>query len=193
MKEVQSLTGKVAALNRFVSRTTDKCMPFFKVLKKAFQWNDECEEALAKLKEYLAKPPLLSSLVMGEKLFLLSSILHYSKFDTDQRRREHLEANLLYQSGIPRSRSKLRMDGEDSLCIIGRLQKASFLFPSTPHCCHDKLAYKKDDEQDRCSETTHSMVIELGQFDIKYWPRAAIKAQVLANFIAKFTYPCKEE
>ena len=51
MKEVQSLTGKVAALNRFVFRTTDKCMPFFKVLKKAFQWNDECEEALAKLKE----------------------------------------------------------------------------------------------------------------------------------------------
>ena len=41
MKEVQSLTGKVVALNRFVSRVTDKCMPFFKVLKKAFQWNDK--------------------------------------------------------------------------------------------------------------------------------------------------------
>ena len=36
MKEVQSLTGKVAALNKFVSRATDKCMPFFKVLNKAF-------------------------------------------------------------------------------------------------------------------------------------------------------------
>ncbi|XP_030939563.1 uncharacterized protein LOC115964376 [Quercus lobata] len=60
VKEVQSLTGKVAALNRFVSRATDKCMPFFKLLKKTFQWNDECEEALAKLKEYLMKPPLLS-------------------------------------------------------------------------------------------------------------------------------------
>ena len=35
--------------------------------------------------------------------------------------------------------------------------------------------------------------IELGQFDIEYWPRATIKAQVLADFIAKFTYPCKEE
>ena len=35
--------------------------------------------------------------------------------------------------------------------------------------------------------------IELGPFDIKYRPRAAIKAQVLANFIAEFTYPCKEE
>jgi len=45
-------------------------MPFFKLLKKSFQWNDECEEALAKLKEYLTKPPLLSPSVMGEKLFL---------------------------------------------------------------------------------------------------------------------------
>ena len=36
VKEVQSLTGKVAALNRFISRVTDKCLPFFKVLNKAF-------------------------------------------------------------------------------------------------------------------------------------------------------------
>ena len=33
----------------------------------------------------------------------------------------------------------------------------------------------------------------MGQFDIEYWPRAAIKAQVLADFIAEFTYPYKEE
>jgi len=36
VKEVQSLTRKVAALNRFVFRVTHKCLPFFKVLKKAF-------------------------------------------------------------------------------------------------------------------------------------------------------------
>ena len=36
VKEVQSLIGKVAALNRFVSKVTDKCLPFFKVLKRAF-------------------------------------------------------------------------------------------------------------------------------------------------------------
>ena len=34
IKEVQSLTGRVAALNRFVSKATDKCLPFFKILKK---------------------------------------------------------------------------------------------------------------------------------------------------------------
>ena len=74
MKKVQSLTGKVAALNRFISRATNKCMPFFKVLKKAFQWNDKCKKALAKLKEYLTKPPLLSPSVMEEKLFLYLAI-----------------------------------------------------------------------------------------------------------------------
>ena len=36
IKEVQSLTGQVIALKRFISKATDKCLPFFKVLKKAF-------------------------------------------------------------------------------------------------------------------------------------------------------------
>ena len=37
VKEVQRLMGRVAALNRFVSRATDKCLLFFKILKQAFQ------------------------------------------------------------------------------------------------------------------------------------------------------------
>ena len=36
VKEVQKLTGKIAALNRFFSRAMDKCLPFFKTLKQAF-------------------------------------------------------------------------------------------------------------------------------------------------------------
>ena len=42
IKDVQSSNGKVAAINRFVSRATDKCLPFFKILRKAFEWIDEC-------------------------------------------------------------------------------------------------------------------------------------------------------
>ena len=42
VKEVQSLTGRVAALNMFVSKATDKCLPFFKVLRKAFAWTNNC-------------------------------------------------------------------------------------------------------------------------------------------------------
>ena len=60
VKEVQSLNGKVAALNRFVSRVTDKCLPFFCTLKKSFEWTDECQQAFEELKAYLSSPPLLS-------------------------------------------------------------------------------------------------------------------------------------
>ena len=37
IKEVQNLNGKIAALNRFVSRATDKCLPFFRTLKRSFE------------------------------------------------------------------------------------------------------------------------------------------------------------
>ena len=37
IKKVQSLNGKIAALNRFVSRATNKCLPFFRTLKKSFE------------------------------------------------------------------------------------------------------------------------------------------------------------
>jgi hypothetical protein len=69
-KQLQRLTGRVAALNRFISRSTDKCLPFFKILKKAFVWGEECEEAFQQLKNYLANLPLLSQTVEGEPLYV---------------------------------------------------------------------------------------------------------------------------
>ena len=50
VKEVQKLTGRITTLNRFVSRAADKCLPFFKTLKQAFAWTDECEIAFQELK-----------------------------------------------------------------------------------------------------------------------------------------------
>ena len=46
-KEVQVLTGMVAALNRFVLKSTNRCRPFYQLLKKwrGFRWTKECEEA----------------------------------------------------------------------------------------------------------------------------------------------------
>ena len=60
VKEVQKLTRRIAALNRFVSRATDKCLPFFKTLKQAFAWTDKCEVAFQELKRYLSNLPHLS-------------------------------------------------------------------------------------------------------------------------------------
>jgi hypothetical protein len=74
VKEVQSLTGRVAALNRFVSRATDKCLPFFKTLKKAFTWTDECQNSFEELKMHLTSPLLLSPSKQGEPLSLYLAV-----------------------------------------------------------------------------------------------------------------------
>ena len=73
-KEVQFLTGRVAALNRFVFKATDNCLPFFKTLKKEFAWTEECETAFQELKHYLSNPPLLSPSKEGEDLFLYLAV-----------------------------------------------------------------------------------------------------------------------
>ena len=54
-KEVQQLTGRLAALGRFISRFIDRLKPFFATLKGAnwVGWNEECDEALNAIKQYL--------------------------------------------------------------------------------------------------------------------------------------------
>ena len=74
VKEVQSLNGKIAALNRFVSKATDKCLPFFRTLRKSFEWTDECQKAFEDLKKYLSSPPLLCLSKPGEELYLYIAV-----------------------------------------------------------------------------------------------------------------------
>ena len=54
-KGVQQLTGRLAALGQFIYRFTDHLKPFFATLKGANQarWNEECDEALTAIKQYL--------------------------------------------------------------------------------------------------------------------------------------------
>ena len=74
IKEVQSLTGRVVALNKFVSKAIDKYLPFFKVLKKAFKWMDKCQKAFQDLKTYLTTTSLLSPFIPGEELYLYLAV-----------------------------------------------------------------------------------------------------------------------
>ncbi|XP_075633667.1 uncharacterized protein LOC142606157 [Castanea sativa] len=74
VKEVQSLNSKIAALSRFVSRAMDKCLPFFRTLRRSFEWTDECQKAFDDLKGYLSAPSLLSPSMSGEELFLYLAV-----------------------------------------------------------------------------------------------------------------------
>ena len=75
VKEVQSLNGKIAALNRSILKATDKCLPFFRTLRKSFECTDECQKAFENLKVYLSSPLLLNPSKPGEELYLYLAVL----------------------------------------------------------------------------------------------------------------------
>ncbi|XP_056864095.1 uncharacterized protein LOC130511224 [Raphanus sativus] len=77
----QRLTGRIAALNRFISRSTDKCLPFYDLLRgnKKFIWDDNCEDAFVQLKQYLTTPPVLAKPDVGDVLSLYIAVSSAAK------------------------------------------------------------------------------------------------------------------
>ncbi|KAL0445055.1 UNVERIFIED_CONTAM: Pro-Pol polyprotein [Sesamum latifolium] len=75
INEVQRLTGRIAALSRFISKAAEKSLPFFKTLRKArtFEWDASCQRAFEELKNYLAGLPLLVKPSPGDTLYLYLS------------------------------------------------------------------------------------------------------------------------
>jgi hypothetical protein len=71
IKQVQRLTS-----GRFISRSVDKCKPFFRLLGKRskFVWNEECSVPFQGIKTYLSTPPCLSIPNLGEPLFLYLAV-----------------------------------------------------------------------------------------------------------------------
>ncbi|KAK1681685.1 hypothetical protein QYE76_042533 [Lolium multiflorum] len=63
LKDVQRLTGCVAAISRFVRRLGEKALPLHKLLKKTdkFVWDDAADATLQGLKDILSSPPILAS------------------------------------------------------------------------------------------------------------------------------------
>ena len=72
IKDVHRLTGCVAAMSRFISKSAERSLPFFKILKKAgpIEWTLEAEAALQDLRKYLSFTPILVAPKPQEPLLL---------------------------------------------------------------------------------------------------------------------------
>jgi uncharacterized linocin/CFP29 family protein len=72
VKDVQKLTGCMAALSRFISRLGEKGLPFFKLLKASekFEWSEEADAAFTQLKQFLTSPLVLTTPREDETLLL---------------------------------------------------------------------------------------------------------------------------
>ena len=106
VKDIQHLTGRIAALSRFVSRVSDKCWPFFQVLNKAFQWDTHCQEAFTMLKTYLSSPPILISPSEGELLALYLVVSDFATSAALVRERDRVQQPIYYCSRALRGKRK---------------------------------------------------------------------------------------
>ncbi|GAA0138638.1 hypothetical protein LIER_00344 [Lithospermum erythrorhizon] len=108
-KEVQKLTGCLTALNRFISKSGEMNLPFFKNLrgmsKEKFSWDEECSEAFEELKIYLGSPQLLSRPEPGERLQLYIAISDVAEVEGIFRVTSNTSGNrLAFKAGVIQSR-----------------------------------------------------------------------------------------
>ena len=107
-KEIQKLTGMTTALNRFISRSADRCRPFFQLLNKwkGFEWTEECVLAFQQLKEYLSRPPIMSRPEMDEVLFAYIVVAPHAvslvliKVDSGVQRPVYYMSKLLHEAKV---------------------------------------------------------------------------------------------
>ncbi|XP_024025977.1 uncharacterized protein LOC112092912 [Morus notabilis] len=190
-KEVQRLTGCVATVNRFISKATDKCIPFFDVLKgnRRFEWTPQCEEAFQKLKEHLGQSPILSKANQSEELSLYLSVSQHAVSSVLVRDVERVQLPIYYVS-------KRLLDAESrygemeclALALMVASRKLRHYFQSHTIRVLTNHPLRQALQKPETSGRLLKWSVELIQFDIKYVPRAAIKGQALANFLAEFSH-----
>ena len=188
IKEVQRLTGWITTLSRFVSRASDKCQPFFQVLKKSFQWDAKCEEAFTALKTYLSSPPILVSPIEWELLTLYLAVSDFSTSDVLVRDKERVQHPVYYCSRALRGAEEryLRME-KLILALVTAARKLRPYFQA--HTIEVPIEYpmKPVLHKPETSRRLMKWAIELSEFDIRYEPKIAIKGQVLTDFVMEFT------
>ena len=188
IKEFQRLTGRIAALSWFVSRASDKCQPFFQVLKKAFQWDTKCEEAFSALKTYLSSPPILVNLVEGELLTLYLAVLDFLTSAVLVRDKERVQHSIYYCSRALRGAEERypRME-KLILAYVTATRKLRPYFQAHTIEVPTEYPMKQVLHKPEVFRRLVKWAIELSEFDIRYKPKTAIKGQVLADFVMEFT------
>ena len=110
------------------------------------------------------------------------------KFGLDQRREQDTKASVLHKPSFPRCRRKISSCGKNLFHIDYGFKKTSFIFPGTSNCCNDGSTIKNAMSKPNTASRMVQWAIKLSQFDIEYRPWLVIKAQLLVDFIAEFSF-----
>ena len=172
-----------------MSRAIDKCLPFFRSLKKFFEWTTECQQAFEELKAFRSSPPLLSPSQLGEELFLYLAVSLATVSAALVREEERVQKPMYYASRAlhgAEERYPLMEKLAFVLVTVARKLKP-YSQAHTVIVLTDK-PLRREMNNPKAAGRLALWAIELSEFDIYYRPQTTIKGQIVANFIVEFTH-----
>jgi len=196
IKDIQKLTGCMASLNRFISRLGDRGQPFFKLLKKQekFRWTEEVQRAFDDLKIFLTTPPVLIAPAGEEPLLLyIAATTHVVSAALVVEREEpghvfKIQRPIYFVREVL-SESKVQYLQVQKLLYTVLLCSRNLHHYFEAHCISVITSFPLGDilHNQEATGRIAKWVVELGAQAIVFVPRAAIKSQALADFIAEWT------
>uniref|UniRef100_A0A2N9IUZ7 Uncharacterized protein n=1 Tax=Fagus sylvatica TaxID=28930 RepID=A0A2N9IUZ7_FAGSY len=180
VREVQKLTGMAAALNRFISKSAEKCRPFFDLIKKgkSFAWSEESDRAFEQLKKYLSAPPLLSSPKEGEPLYIYLAVSDKAVSAAIIRDDSGEQRPVYYTSKTMNGAETRYLPLEKSaLALLVTAKKLPHYFQAHTMIVLTSLPLKALFRSSDFSGRISKWGAQLGVYDVRYKPRTAIKGQ----------------
>ncbi|XP_071906208.1 uncharacterized protein [Coffea arabica] len=188
IKEVQRLTGRMAALNRFLSKSAVRGSPFFRALKggRQFEWSPECQKVFDDLKEHLARLPALTSPELGETLFIYLAAGEEAISAVLVREENKVQKPVYYVSrALQGAEAGYSAIERYVLALVHATRKLRSYFQTHPIMVVTNQPLKQILSKPDVSGRMVKWAVELSEYDLGYQPRTAIKAQALADFIAE--------
>ncbi|CAJ2644717.1 unnamed protein product [Trifolium pratense] len=192
VKEVQTLTGRIAALSRFLSCAGEKGFHFFASLRKneRFSWTPECEEAFRQLKEFLASPPILTHPLPGNTLYLYLAVSDRALSSALVQEVEGEEKPIYFVSRTLRgAETRYQRIERLSLAVVVTARKLRQYFQSHKIVVRTDYPIKNVLRKPDLAGRMVAWSVELSEFDITFSPRGAIKSQRLADFVLEMSTP----
>jgi hypothetical protein len=181
-KEVQRLTGRIASLNRFISKAAERSLPFFKVLRanSAFQWGPEQHQAFEDLKKYLEE----------QLMYIAATDTAVSVVLVEERKEAHaLKQFPIYYVSEALSGSKLFYYKMEKMAYAVVLAKRKLWHYFQSHNISVPTAFPLRDmfENKESTGRIGKWATELAEHVINSVAHGAIKSQVLTDFVADWT------
>nr|GEX31969.1 reverse transcriptase domain-containing protein [Tanacetum cinerariifolium] len=194
IKEVQSLNGKLASLNRFLSKSAKKSLPLFQTLKKCikkseFRWTTQAEQAFQQLKQHLSNLPLLAVLKPQEELIMYLSATHGAISTVRLTERGTAQTPVYFISRVLQGPELSYSPMEKLvLSLVFAAKRLRRYFQAHPITVITDQPNKQVMSRPDVAGRLQKWSIMFGEHNITYRPRTSIKGQILADFLNEI--PC---